>query len=123
MTARSSPLAALGVTVALLAVASLGRGPAAPPETAVAPPRARVSGLVDLNAAGEAELEQLPRVGPALAARIVAHREAHGPFRSVDALDEVPGVGPATLAALRRRVTVSAPAGDPGALPEAHPPR
>lgn len=123
MTVRSSPLAALGVTVALLAIASLGRAPAPPPEVVVAPARPRASGVVDLNRASASELESLPRVGPALAARIIAHRETQGPFRSVDALDDVPGVGPATLAALRRHVTVSARDGDAGALPEEHAPR
>jgi competence ComEA-like helix-hairpin-helix protein len=125
MTARSSPLAALGVTVALLAIATLGRAPEPTPTTdaPIAPARPRAPARVDLNAAGVTELEALPRVGPALAARIVAHREAHGPFSSVDGLDDVPGVGPATLAALRSHVTVSAPDGDAGALPEAHAPR
>jgi competence protein ComEA len=82
-----------------------------------------VPGRLELNRASAAELEALPRVGPALAARIVAYRDAHGPFRSVEALDDVPGVGPATLATLRTRVTVSPHAGDPLALPDRNTPR
>lgn len=50
-----------------------------------------------LNSATQAELETLPRVGPALAERIRAGR----PYRTVDALDAVKGIGPATIAALR----------------------
>ena len=49
--------------------------------------------------------------------------QADGPFRSVEALDDVPGVGPATLATLRTRVTVSPHAGDPLALPDWNTPR
>jgi competence protein ComEA len=54
------------------------------------------------------ELEQLPRVGPALAARIVSEREVSGPFGSLDALDRrVKGIGPAMADALRPFVTFS----------------
>ena len=45
--------------------------------------------------------EQLPGVGPATAAAIVAERERNGPFASVDELDRVRGIGPAKLEALR----------------------
>lgn len=61
---------------------------------------------VSLNAATAEQLETLPRIGPALAARIIAWRTAHGPFRSVDQLGEVGGVGPKTLAGLRDAVTL-----------------
>ena len=62
---------------------------------------------VDINRAGAAELVALPGVGPALAARIVASREADGPFRSVDDLRRVPGIGPAKLEGLRSRARVT----------------
>jgi competence ComEA-like helix-hairpin-helix protein len=61
---------------------------------------------LDLNAAGAAELESLPGIGPALAVRILAWRSAHGRFRAVGELDSVPGVGPALLARLTPRVRV-----------------
>ena len=61
---------------------------------------------VDLNAASAAELETLPGVGPATAAAIVDDRERHGPFASVDELERVPGIGPAKLAAVADLVTV-----------------
>ncbi|MEM6926048.1 MAG: ComEA family DNA-binding protein [Myxococcota bacterium] len=50
------------------------------------------SPLIDVNTASAARLELLPGIGPVLAARIVAHRDANGPFPTVDALTEVPGV-------------------------------
>lgn len=55
---------------------------------------------IDLNAATEAELATLPGIGEALAARIVEYRREHGGFRSVEELDEVPGIGEGKLAAL-----------------------
>jgi competence protein ComEA len=63
-------------------------------------------GLVDLNAAGVAELDALPGIGPVLAQRIVDHRSRHGAFRSVEELDDVPGIGPAIAAELVELVTV-----------------
>jgi competence protein ComEA len=66
---------------------------------AAAPPA-----LVDLNTATLAELDALPRVGPAMAARIVAKR----PFRRPDDLRRVSGIGPSTLRAIKPLVTVSA---------------
>jgi competence ComEA-like helix-hairpin-helix protein len=72
---------------------------------------------VDVDAAGADELVRLPRIGPGLAARIVADREAHGGFGSLEAVRRVPGVGAATLAAIRPFATFSAPA--QAARPEA----
>lgn len=63
---------------------------------------------VDLNHADALTLESLPGVGPSLAARIVADRQANGPYASVEALDRVSGVGPATVARLRGLATVGA---------------
>lgn len=62
--------------------------------------------VVNLNTAGEAELQTLPRVGPVLAARIIAWRTEHGPFQRAEDLDAVPGIGEAMLAALLPLVAV-----------------
>jgi competence protein ComEA len=64
-------------------------------------------GLVDLNRADAAALEALPGVGATLAGRIIDYRTTHGPFQSVDQLDDVDGIGAETLAELRSLVTVS----------------
>jgi competence protein ComEA len=61
---------------------------------------------VDLNTATAAELDALPGVGPATAAAIVRDREQHGPFHTVDDLSRVRGIGPAKLAQLHDLVTV-----------------
>ena len=65
-----------------------------------------VESTVHLNRATAAELERLPHIGPYMARQIVAFRERHGPFAAVDSLLRVPGIGPATLAKVRGRVTV-----------------
>lgn len=62
--------------------------------------------LVDLNSAGEEELEELPGIGPVLAGRIVQWRTTHGRFTSVDELGEVDGIGEKVLARLRPLVRV-----------------
>lgn len=65
---------------------------------------------VDLNSAGSEELQSLPGVGPALAARIVAFRQENGPFRTVDDLLAVKGIGPKMLEKLRDKLTANPPA-------------
>ena len=65
------------------------------------------SGLIDLNTASAHELETLPGIGRSLAGAIVAYREDNGLFSSVDDVDNVPGIGPKTLDAIRPMVTVS----------------
>jgi competence ComEA-like helix-hairpin-helix protein len=59
---------------------------------------------VDVNRAGTEALEGLPGIGPALARRVVAHRDSAGPFRTADDLLAVRGIGPATLERLRDRI-------------------
>jgi competence protein ComEA len=63
-------------------------------------------GLVNLNQASAQELDELPGIGPALAAAIVDWRTEHGPFAAVGDLESVPGIGPAKLAALLEHVTL-----------------
>jgi competence protein ComEA len=65
-----------------------------------------VGGLVNINTATDTELEELPGIGPVTAAEIIAYRTEHGPFPTVDALDDVSGIGPATMEQLRPLVTV-----------------
>ncbi|NJQ13844.1 ComEA family DNA-binding protein [Streptomyces bohaiensis] len=63
-------------------------------------------GKVRLNTATADDLEELPGVGPVLAGNIVAHREQHGHFTSVDQLIAVSGIGETRLADLRDRVVL-----------------
>ena len=73
------------------------------------PSAARIAGgdspaAVDLNRAGVDELQTLPGIGPSRAAKVVAYREVHGPFATLESLAGVPGIGPATVSRLRGRV-------------------
>lgn len=70
-----------------------------------APADSAAAGPVDVNVASADELDTLPGVGPATAAAIVTERERNGPFVDIDDLDRVPGIGPAKLEALRDLVT------------------
>ncbi len=80
--------------------------PAADVSAAGAAGQAGAGGLIDLNRASAVDLEDLPGIGQAIAARIVAYREQQGPFTSVDDLQNVTGVGDALLAKISPLVTV-----------------
>ncbi len=74
------------VAAALLAALVLTTGPAF--AAAQAP-----AGKVNLNTATVSQLEDLPGIGPALAARIVEHRQKNGAFKSIEDVMAVKGVG------------------------------
>jgi len=83
-----------------------------PPATSYPPPAAygpppTASGPVDLDVASEAAIESLPRIGPALARRIVANRDSFGAFGSLAGLQQVRGIGPSIAKSLRSVVTFS----------------
>jgi competence ComEA-like helix-hairpin-helix protein len=86
--------------VALMPVERRG-SPTAHRDSALALSRPLAPGeRLDPDRASLQELLRLPRVGPGLAKAIVADREAHGPFRSLQGLDRVAGVGPKLLGVL-----------------------
>ncbi|MGW9626660.1 helix-hairpin-helix domain-containing protein [Microbacterium sp. NPDC055521] len=66
----------------------------------------QTDGVVNLNTADQTALETLPRIGPALAQRIIEWRDENGRFRSVDDLLAVPGIGEKLLAGVREKVQV-----------------
>jgi competence protein ComEA len=63
-------------------------------------------GLISINRAGNKELEELPGIGPALSARIIAWREANGGFKSIEDLLKVSGIGENLLSGLKDSVTL-----------------
>lgn len=63
------------------------------------------AGKVNVNTAEASALETLPGIGPTLAKRIIAYRNEHGPFATVEDLTDVPGIGPAVLEGLRQEAT------------------
>jgi len=72
--------------------------------------RASATGLpsqpIDINTANAALLERLPRVGPAMAQRIIDYREAHGPFTRIEDLKRVRGIGDKTFEQMQPHVRV-----------------
>ncbi|MFC4906518.1 helix-hairpin-helix domain-containing protein [Actinomadura gamaensis] len=88
--------------------------PAPPPGQSPAPPSSTVPGAatppgtpLDLNSATAEQLDQLPGVGPVLARRITDYRTQHGAFRTVDQLQDVPGIGARRLTDLKPLLTTS----------------
>lgn len=71
----------------------------------VLPPPRRI----DVNTASEHELTMLHGIGPVTAAAIVAHREANGPFRTLEDLQAVHGIGPATVETIRPHAMCAPP--------------
>ena len=65
------------------------------------------AGVVNINTASAEQLQMLPRVGPALAGRIVEFREANGAFRSVDEIIAVKGIGESSFEKLHPYIVTS----------------
>jgi competence protein ComEA len=76
---------------------------AGPDEVETAPGPA---GLVDINAASQAELEGLPKIGPVLAQAILQYRQEHGLFHDILEIQEVPGIGPGIFEQIKDLITV-----------------
>ena len=93
------------LTLGLLAYRGYGNGIGTRPVERASTP------VTELNQADRAALEQVPGIGPTLAKAIEDHRTKKGPFKSVDELRQVKGIGPATLDKVRPFLRV-----DPSAL-------
>ena len=98
--ARSQPQIATGLTIGLVSAAiwmARAGGFSGGLVEHDHPPRVAIPFTLDINSAEAAELSQLPGVGPALARRVIDHRQAHGPFLTPEAILDVPGIGETTL--------------------------
>ncbi|MDO7788256.1 ComEA family DNA-binding protein [Desulforamulus aquiferis] len=69
-------------------------------------PPASSSGLININNASSLELESLPGIGPALAARIIEHRQSNGPFLSIEELKNVSGIGDKKYSSIEKLITI-----------------
>jgi competence protein ComEA len=92
-------------TLLLLTLAFLAAAP--PPATAApAPGSTATEAKININTASAEELTALPGIGPSYAQRIVEHREKNGPFKKVEDLLNVRGIGEKTFEKIRDRLTV-----------------
>jgi competence protein ComEA len=66
------------------------------------------TGLININTATLEELDTLPGIGPVKAQSIIDHRNKHGPFNSIEAIQDVVGIGPVTYEGLKELITVQA---------------
>ena len=80
--------------------------PVLPLQSLVPAPTLTDSPLINLNTATSEQLQTLPRIGPAMARRIIKYRETYGGFSSVDDLTNVKGIGEKTLEKIRHLVIV-----------------
>ena len=104
---RAAQRVLIVIAAGLLALGAIqGRRNARRPVAVSVPDDPSLDLRIDLNSATPADLETLPGVGAALAARIDAYRKAHGPFRSVDELRKIPGFGEKLVIALRPYLTI-----------------
>jgi len=86
--------------------ATHGSPPGGATPTGETTPRVSIARRININTASAAEIELLPGIGPALAQRIVEFRESRGPFRSLNDLERVSGIGPRLIERLRDKVTI-----------------
>jgi competence protein ComEA len=84
-------------------------GSAQTPSATHAAPKSTPVGMVNLNTATVADLEGLPGIGAKTAARIIEYRQKNGPFKKVEELMNVRGVGEKNFLKLKPQITVAAP--------------
>jgi competence protein ComEA len=95
----------VAVIVSLCAVSAQPARAQTPPSTHAAAKPAAI-GIVNLNTASAADLEALPGIGAKTAARIVEYRQKNGPFKKVEELMNVRGVGEKNFLKLKPQITV-----------------
>ena len=78
-----------------------------PPQDNQPPPaRSTTTVLININSASVEELDTLPGVGPVTAEKIIAYREEHGPFPTIEAILDVSGIGPVKFEGMKDLITV-----------------
>jgi len=70
------------------------------------PPKSTTTVLININTASIEELDTLPGIGPVTAEKIIAYREEHGPFPTIEAILDVSGIGPVKFEGMKDLITV-----------------
>ena len=104
----------LVVLVALLSTHAQGAATQAP-DRAAAKPAVAASVVVNLNTASASDFEALPGIGPKTAARIIEFRQKNGPFKKIEELMNVPGIGEKNFLKLKPQLTVASVRAEAGA--------
>lgn len=105
MMTKLAPLVTFGEAGAA-ASAALPMAAETPPAPAGVVAAEAGGAVININTANAAELDELAGIGPALAQRITAYRQQHGPFRTPADLQQVSGIGPKLLEKNQGRITV-----------------
>ena len=95
-----------------VATASLAAAPAQSNGSSRAAAKPAVAGPININTAPASDLETLPGIGARTAERIIEYRQKNGPFKKIEELMNVPGVGEKNFLKLRTQVSVGAPKSD-----------
>jgi competence protein ComEA len=99
----------LAPTSSLVQAAHSSPDSATPPPTPTETPTPKPLFPIDINTASQLELELLPQIGPVRAARIVAYRQSHGPFQSIEDIRKVYDISPEVYEAIRDLIIASEP--------------
>ena len=75
-------------------------------DTATPITKKSLTGTININTASSEELQLLPRIGPATAAKIIAYRQQHGPFATIEEIQKVKSIGPKTFDNIKDYITV-----------------
>ena len=109
----------LSVVVLAVAMTAPSIASAQTPQPTGARPSARKApaGIVNLNTASATELQALPGIGAKTAERILEYRQKNGPFKKIEELMNIRGVGEKNFLKLKNQITVAAARAEQGAKP------
>jgi len=106
-------VAAVALVVVVAAPSLVAAQAKAAPQTSAKPP---VTGTININTASAADLQRLPGIGAKTAGRVIEYRQKNGPFKKVEELMNVRGVGEKNFLKLKNHISVGAPKAEHAAL-------